>query len=217
MNSDFFYLVISFLYIGILVLLGLVFYRCFHMRAEIVRKFIHIMTSLWIFLVEYKIESPAAKLIGPFLFILINGIFSRSEFSYLLGMDDRKRGNGLVYYPMAIFILVLLEITGILSSSSVVAGVLVMGWGDGFAALAGSIFGRNSYMVYGKYKKSIEGTLAMFAVSAAVILIFTDMNWYYALAVAFIAAFLENVTPLGLDNLSVPIAVACMTEVICSL
>ena len=92
-----------------------------------------------------------------------------------------------------------------------------MGWGDGLAALAGSRFGRNSYLVYGKYKKSIEGTAVMFAASAVIIVIFTDMEWYYAASVAFVAALMENVTPLGLDNLSVPIIVSLLSEVICSL
>ncbi len=217
MTSDLIYLAISFLYIGILVLIGLILYRCLHVRAEGVRKFIHILTSLWIFIVEYRLSSPWAKLIGPFLFTIINGLFSRSRFSYLLGMDDRERGNGLMYYPLSIFILVLLEIAGVLSPSSVIAGVLVMGWGDGLAALAGSRFGRNSYLVYGKYKKSIEGTAVMFAASAVIIVIFTDMEWYYAASVAFVAALMENVTPLGLDNLSVPIIVSLLSEVICSL
>ncbi len=217
MDSDSIYLVISFLYIGLLAFLGFIFYRFCHLRAEAVRKFIHIMTSLWIFLVEYKLKNPVAKLIGPFLFIFFNWFFSKSEFSSLLGMNDRKRDSGLVYYPLSIFILVLLEISGLISSSSVIASVLVMGWGDGLAALIGSRFGKNSYLVYGRYKKSMEGSFVMFAVSFAIILIFTPLSWYAALLTALAASVAENITPLGLDNLTVPFSVAILSEVLCSL
>lgn len=217
MGSDCLYLAISFLYIGILALIGLLLYRYCHLRAEGVRKFIHIMTSLWIFIVEYKIKSPVCKLIGPFIFIFLNLIFSKSRFSSLLGMNDRRRDSGLVYYPLAIFVLVLLEIAGYISSYSVIASVLVMGWGDGLAALIGSRFGRNSYLVYGKYKKSIEGSSVMLAASFAIIMLFTPLKWYAALLIALLASFAENVTPLGLDNLSVPFSVAILSEVLCSL
>ncbi len=208
---------LSFVYIGLLAAIGFVLYRYLKVRAEGVRKFIHIMTSLWIFLVEYKIENPYLKLVGPFLFIFLNGIFSFSGLSAILGMNDRRRDNGLIYYPLSIFILVLCQNIGYLNRDSVIAAVLVMGFGDGFAALIGTRFGKSKYFVYGKYKKSKEGTITMFLVSLAVVCIFTELHLYYALLVAFAAALLENITPLGLDNLSVPIAVAMLSEVLCSL
>ncbi len=208
---------LSFVYIGLLAAIGFVLYRYLKVRAEGVRKFIHIMTSLWIFLVEYKIENPYLKLVGPFLFIFLNGVFSFSGLSAILGMNDRRRDNGLIYYPLSIFILVLCQNIGYLNRDSVIAAVLVMGFGDGFAALIGTRFGKSKYFVYGKYKKSKEGTITMFLVSLAVVCIFTELHLYYALLVAFAAALLENITPLGLDNLSVPIAVAMLSEVLCSL
>lgn len=217
MQSDYLYLLISFSYIAILVAIGFLLYRYLRVSSEGVRKFIHIMTSLWIFIVEYKIDNIYLKLLGPFLFIFINGAFSFSSFSSLLGMNDRRRDNGLIYYPLSIFFLVLLEHFGVLSRSSVIAGVLAMGFGDGLAALIGTKFGKNSYLVYGKYKKSKEGTATMFIVSLAVLLLFTELPLYYALLVALVAAFFENMTPLGLDNLSVPFSVAILTEVLCSL
>lgn len=217
MNSDYIYLLISLAYIGLLAVIGFVLYRYLKVKAEGVRKFIHIMTSLWIFLVEYKIANSYLKLLGPFLFIFINGVFSFSGLSSILGMNDRRRDNGLIYYPLSIFILVLVQNLGYLNRDSVIAAVLVMGFGDGFAALVGTRFGKSKYLVYGKYKKSKEGTLTMFLVSFAVICMFTDLHIYYALLVAFVAALLENITPLGLDNLSVPLSVAILSEALCSL
>jgi len=217
LSSDYIYLLISFAYIGFLGAMGFVLYRFCRVRAEGVRKFIHIMTSLWILLVEYKIENPYLKLLGPFLFIFINGTFSFSGLSSILGMNDRRRDNGLIYYPLSIFILVLCQNLGYLNRNSVIAAVLVMGFGDGFAALVGTRFGKSKYLVYGKYKKSREGTATMLLVSFAVICAFTDLGILYALLVAFVAALLENMTPLGLDNLSVPISVAILSEALCSL
>ena len=79
-----------------------------------------------------------------------------------------------------------------------------MGYGDGLAALIGSRWGRHQYSVMNA-RKSWEGTLVMFFVSLAVVLIFTPYSLATALVMALVAAFFEAVTPLGLDNITVPL------------
>lgn len=217
MNNDFFWLLVSFGYICTLVLLGFIFYRYLHLGSEKVRKFIHIFTSLWILIVAYKMESPILMLLGPFCFIFINAVFVYGGFGKYLGMGDRKRDNGLIYYPLSIFVLVLLSILGLCQKEHVVAGILVMGFGDGLAAIVGTEFGRHSYKVYSKYKKSLEGSAAMLAVSLSVIMLSTHCNIWVALVVSMVATVLENVTPLGFDNITVPISTALLLEVLCSL
>lgn len=217
MDSNLFWLLFSFGYICALVCIGYVLYRFFKVDSEGVRKFIHIFTSLWILIVFYGLDNAFSMLLGPFCFVFVNTLFVYGGFGKYLGMGDRKRDNGLIYYPLSIFILVLLSILGVLHKESVIAGVLVMGFGDGLAAIVGTRFGHHGYKVYSRYKKSIEGSLAMFVVSFLVILIATHCNPFIALAVALASTFLENITPLGFDNISVPMATSFLLEVLCSL
>lgn len=217
MESNLFWLIVSFAYIGTLALLGFVFYQCLRMHSESVRKFIHILTSLWIFIVLYKMSNPIMMLLGPFLFIFFNSAFVYCGFGKYLGMSDRKRNNGLIYYPLSIFILVLLYIKGVVVRENVVCGVLIMGFGDGLAAVVGTLIGRHRYAVFDKYKKSLEGTLTMLVVSLVVLLIFSNRPIYQCIIVAIVAALLENMTPFGFDNVSVPIISALLLEMLCRL
>lgn len=217
MDRNIFWFFFSFAYIGLLALLGLVFYQCLHMKNESVRKFIHIFTSNWVFIVFYGMDSPFWMLLGPFLFIIINTVFIYGGFGSFLGMDDRKRDNGLIYYPISLFFLIVLNLSGYIEEQNVIAGILIMGWGDGLAAFIGTLLGHHSYRVFSRYKKSVEGTVTMMFVSLAVILLSTSTPWYFAIVVALIASILENVTPLGIDNITVPIISSILLEAICRL
>jgi len=132
-------------------------------------------------------------------------------------MADRKRDNGLIYYPLSIFILVLLFLLGYIKKENIVSGILIMGWGDGLAAVVGTHIGQHGYRVFSKYKKSIEGTATMLIVSFIVLVIFSSLNWYMLILVAIAATLLENFTPLGFDNITVPILSAFLLEALCHL
>ena len=207
----------SFLYVAALVLIAVFAYKKLTWSGESVRKFIHILASCWIFVPAYKMDDLLSMAIGPILFTLINGLFVFGGHGAALGMGDRKRDNGLVYYPISLLILVVLYSMGYISSSSMICGVLIMGWGDGFAALIGYRWGKHSYVIYKKYKKSIEGTVAMTIVSFAIAFFFGGLSFVDALLVAAAASALENITPLGFDNITVPIASACIVEALCHL
>ncbi|MBO5769707.1 MAG: hypothetical protein J6R23_00440 [Spirochaetales bacterium] len=210
-------LVLSFIYIGIIVLSALFLYWKLKWKGESVRKFIHILTSCWIFILVYRMDNWLCMVLGPFLFIFVNGFFVYGGYGVLLGMGDRKRDNGLIYYPISLLFLVILYIKGAISSEAILTGILIMGWGDGLAALIGSRWGTHTYKIYGKYKKSIEGTLVMFAASFLVAYFFGGLSPLYSMILAFVAICLENFTPLGFDNITVPISSALLTEVLCRL
>jgi phytol kinase len=89
-----------------------------------------------------------------------------------------------------------------------------MAYGDASAALVGEKYGRRRYRVFAK--KSLEGSTAMFIVSfvsLAVSLVFFSFLYpiplfgsiLAALAVALVAVLAETFSPLGLDNLTVPL------------
>jgi len=101
----------------------------------------------------------------------------------------------------------------------VIASVLAWGLGDAAAALAGKRFGR--HYVEGKLvegRKSLEGTLAMFAVSfftvLSVLLAHSPMAWYLYAPIsaltAAVSAVVELYTRNGMDTLTCPFAVAAV-------
>lgn len=215
--NDIFFIACCAVYVVCEAMLALLGYRRLHWSSETVRKFIHILTANLIIPVIYWIEAPGAKLFGPALFIVINAIATYSGLGKLLGMSDSKRHVGLIYYPTSVLFLTFLHIQGWMSASSVVAGVFIMGWGDGLAGMIGSRFGKHKYTVFGKYHKSLEGSLAMAFAAFVVVLLASDASLWIALALAVVSTVIENISPSSLDNISVPILSAFLLEVLCTL
>ena len=197
----------SFVYILAVIGVAFVFYKVFHMGAEGVRKFIHILVSLWVFILVNMYDSYAWAMVGPVSFMIINFIAVYGGLASHLGMGNRKRDNGLIYYPFSLAVMVSLMYQGFLPSYAVIAATLMMGFGDGFAALIGTYWGKHKYVSIGG-KKSFEGSIVMFVVSLIVMMLFTPCPWYWSIIIAFIATVLESFTPLGFDNITVPLITA---------
>ncbi|PNX49028.1 MAG: hypothetical protein BV459_00875, partial [Thermoplasmata archaeon M11B2D] len=96
-------------------------------------------------------------------------------------------------------------------------GILAMSYGDGLASLIGIKYGKHTYTVF-KDTKSFVGSLAMFACTFVLLVIalafyaepLTIRSIVYLLCMAGVATVVEGITPLGLDNLSVPFVAAVM-------
>ena len=205
MNTNLLATIYSFIYILAIIAVAFVLYRFTKIGSEGVRKFIHILVSGWVLILVNCYDSLAWAVIGPVTFIFLNAAFVYSGFSKYLGMGNRKRDNGLIYYPLSILVLVIMMYNGLADERIVISSVLMMGFGDGLAALIGSRFGRHGYSFIGG-KKSLEGTLTMFAVSLTILLVvYSEGPWYVSLLVAIFATLLENITPLGFDNITVPL------------
>ncbi len=212
--SDIQICMLCFLYVTAEVFAGFLLSRYARWKSEYVRKFIHILTSLIIVPCEYSIQSPYWRPLVPAAFILINAFAVLSGLIGPLGIKDPKRNIGLVLYPVSVTAVVILESSGVISPSSAICGVLIMGCGDGSAAVVGTLCGKHGYTVYGKYHKSLEGSLAMAVVASAVVLIFTDMGIISALITGIVMAAVENLSPSSVDNVSVPLAAAFLVELL---
>ncbi|MDY4799920.1 MAG: hypothetical protein SO157_11375, partial [Bullifex sp.] len=123
------------------------------------------------------------------------------------------RDNGLIYFPITLLVLTLCFYRGIITSRAVITGVLAMGYGDGLAALIGSKLGKHKYSVFGA-TKSYEGSAVMI-LTVFVICLLLGYSLPACLIIAVVSALLESVTPLGLDNLTVPILTALLGELLC--
>lgn len=187
--------------------------------AAAARKFIHIGVSHWWLIAMALIDDPWVASVGPAGFVVINALALR--FKLLPAMDEgRDRGNlGTVYFPISLLVLVNLCWRGVMPAWVGGIAVLVLGWGDGLAALVGEGNSAPGVRIWGG-RKSAAGTLMMFSASFAVTLVFTLIfNARYgdlvpAIGVSTImaaaAAAVEFFTPFGIDNITVPLAVAAL-------
>jgi phytol kinase len=123
-------------------------------------------------------------------------------------MSFSGAGNefGLVYYCIAFTALAVLFYD---RPIVVAAGMLPLAFGDGMGAVVGLNYGAHRYRIVDR--KSLEGTLAVFAAAAAGVafgLLFYGMAWpqaaAMAVAIGLVTAVVEAAAPWGLDNLAIP-------------
>ena len=187
------------------------------MLPSATRKVIHIGVAHWWLIAMTMMDDPWVASVGPLSFIIINALDIR--FRLLPAMDEVADGRnwGTVYFPVSLLVLVNLCWRGVMPAWVGGIGVLVLGWGDGCAALVGERSGGAGLRIWGG-RKSAAGTAAMFAASFAVTLVFTLAFSHRfgallpaagaAAATAAVATVVELVTPLGIDNITVPLVVA---------
>ena len=205
------------LYVCLEALVAFVFHKFHLVKSEGIRKFIHIATSFLIFPVIYGIKEPALRYVGPLFFVFFNAIASYGGMGRAIGLSDEKRHIGLVVYPLSVLFLVFLFNTGYMGAESAVSGVLIMGLGDGMAALVGTKWGKHKYKVFKVGVKSVEGTFSMFVASFLVVYFLSPCGVLVALFVALFSSLVENISPSGVDNATVPILSSLLLEVLCRL
>lgn len=168
---------------------------------EAARKFIHIFVGFWFLIAIWTIENTWLALIAPVFFIGMN--YASYKFGLFDAMErDQKSENdlGTVYYviTLAVVTLVAWEF-GFKNEGAYV--ILLMAFGDGLSALLGQKF--PTFKLY--RNKSLTGFLTVFIAALALGFIFVPEIGLALILLAFIAAFVELVTPRGLDNLSLPL------------
>ena len=89
-----------------------------------------------------------------------------------------------------------------------------MAFGDGLAGLIGKSINSPKWLVLGQ-TKSIAGTLTMgsvVAITTTTISLVNNLNIQplEILVISLIATFLEQISPWGIDKLTVPIGVTCI-------
>ncbi len=202
-------LIASYLLIFLIIGLSTILQKKKILNEEGARKFIHIGVSNWWILAMIFFHDTNAlwfAIIPPITFIILNYLSYRMNL--LKAMERGGNGNlGTVYFPISLLILVVLTF-GVLKNPYIGAiGILVMGYGDGLAAVIGKAYGKHKFA----FGKSIEGSLAMFIISFIVVFVVSIniasilVSLILALGVAAFATMIELLTPKGLDNLSVPL------------
>ncbi len=190
--------------------------RRLHVDPDLTRKFVHLATGALVLFAPAFFESSTPPLVISALFVLF--LLVALNRGWLPGIQGTAENRfGPLYFGLAFLILTVFcwdtEIVVLM------AGMQVLTWGDGFAAIVGGRYGRRPFTVI-KGRKTVEGTLTMFV--ASFLALAGTLAWFgaaspamilwIALSVALVSTAVELVTPPGLDNLTIGLAAAFFTH-----
>ena len=200
-------LIVASIYILVIFLTSKLFEK---KGKEVTRKYIHIMLSNIWFISMAFFDNYIIATILPMLFVIINSLSYKFNLIKIMEREDKKEGIGTVYYAISLTVLSLVTFY-INKPILALPGILIMGYGDGLAAVIGQKVKSKSFNILGS-TKSIAGSATMLIVSLIIsILIFSFIGIEYlilkAFLIAIIATILEAISVKGLDNITVPLII----------
>ncbi len=200
------------LWITVILLISFLCKRYLPEQEELSRKIIHIGTGpvillAWLFDIPKNIACLSASLITAALGV-------NYKYRLLPTIEDIERKSfGTIAYGSSITLLLLLFWPHY--AASITIGILSMAFGDGFAGLIGRSIKSPKWSILGQ-TKSLIGTITMGSVVAITTLIISSANNLSItpleiIVISILGAFLEQISPWGIDNLTVPIGVTCVS------
>ncbi|ERJ11946.1 diacylglycerol/polyprenol kinase family protein [Haloplasma contractile] len=208
-NPNIIGLIISFAFVFFIIFMSTLLSRWTRLSEEGSRKFIHIGVSNWWIIAMLFFDDYLIASIVPIVFIIINSI--SYKFNVISAMERNDDSNlGTVYFPISLLVLVLFTFLYLNQPYIGALGILIMGYGDGLAAVFGKKFGKRKLY----QDKSVIGSAVMFISSTIVaIIILSCYNPVQLVLNVFlistVATILELFSKKGLDNLTVPILTSC--------
>lgn len=200
-------IVVSYVFIAI-VIVGAKFFEKAGKEAS--RKFIHIALANWWFIAMYFFDNVILLSIVPLSFVVINYIsYKKNLISVMERDEEEKDGLGTVYYALALLILCIYTF-GIIKRPEIgLCSVLIMGYGDGMAAIIGKSVKSYKYKI-GTTTKSLAGSATMLFITfviSAILLYVTNVDLWMlkAIIVALVLTIVEAVSVKGTDNITVPL------------
>ncbi|GCE64851.1 dolichol kinase [cyanobiont of Ornithocercus magnificus] len=178
-------------------------------EQELPRKIVHIGVGPIVPL-AWWLDVPRIVAIPVALTITLAALVNHRWHMFHAIEDVQRRSYGTVAYGLAITVMLLLYWPA--QPAAVCAGTLVMAFGDGFAGLAGQTLRSPSWHL-GNQQKSVAGTAVMAVTSCLVLttlilLSGSALPLLRLLLVTGLLVGLEQLSSLGLDNLTVPLAAA---------
>lgn len=202
-------IVVSFIYV-----FGVIFLAKFLERfgKEASRKAVHILVCNWWLLAMVFFDSPLWAAVVPACFVILNYLSYRFQIFSSMERGAGKGDLGTVYYAISLLLLALITFGPLNNPVVGGVGILIMGYGDGLAAVVGTRWPKWPYQIFGS-EKTLSGSLTMLGASFLVttlLLAATGQPQVLipAITLALLATVLEAATPLGLDNLTVPLVSA---------
>lgn len=168
----------------------------------------------WWFIASFMIKDYWLAISAPIFFIIFNTLNVIYNWIPSINTKRRDSNHGPIYYSVAVFLLT--AVTFHTPSLHIVGGIglLVMAYGDGFAALIGQKYGKHPYTIF-KGHKTFEGSFAMLLVSMIVIATYQllqlgSVNFIQVMLLSVVATLVEAISPHGIDNLFIPILVSLL-------
>lgn len=193
--------------VGVILLAAELSYRRGHLQGENGRKIIHILVASFIASWPFFMETSQIVLLSV---LMLGGVVVSRNLRIFTAIHDVKRRTwGDIIFPASIALL------AVASNYPWVfaAAVLHLAVADGMAALVGLKFSKKFYKVFG-LKKSIIGTSAFIVTSYAILILAShssngqpDISLALIIWLPLILALIENTSPYGTDNITVPLAV----------
>ena len=224
--QDWYYGFSAFFLLGSLLAVVELIRRHFRWTGEITRKITHVGTGFLVFISPLFLTSKMPAVVLGSFFTVFD--YFAIRFHWLKGMHGTGRTTyGTAWYPLAFTLLTFLCWEN--NKPALMTSMLVLAVGDASAALIGTRF-RNphSYNLTGD-SKSLEGSAGMFVVSFFVIMAsfyfldrweFLAWSWKITLLAAFTGSLMataaEAVSAKGSDNLTIPLSVAFVIQVMTS-
>lgn len=202
-------LIASLAIVGLILIINQYLWQRDVVRGEAARKLAHILIgsfiATWPLYLSYA-EIQLALLVG-----LVGAVIVRQFVLFPSIFDVRRRSIGDIAAPLIILLVAFIEPTKTIFAVT----VLHIAFADGMAALVGSRFGHKTAYNIMKQKKSLAGTAVFFTASIAIMTVAAIFRpsidpmttALYIVAIPVVATALENISPKGLDNITVPIAV----------
>ncbi|HYH35933.1 MAG TPA: hypothetical protein VD706_00330 [Candidatus Saccharimonadales bacterium] len=175
-------------------------------HSEFSRKFVHITVGSFVAFWPFFLSWNEIRLLS-LGFLVVVGL---SKYLHLFrAIHSVQRPTlGELYFAVAVGLM-----TFVTQNEWIyMAALLQMSLADGFAAVMGVRFGRQSYSMF-SHRKTLIGSLTFFVVSTGILVAYTQLA-DVQLGIAFIAGaaalatVIENFGVGGLDNLLVPLATA---------
>lgn len=164
--------------------------RKFNIHSEITRKLAHLLSGLFAILFSYFLNKNEF-IIAALIFFGFFSIAHTKKFLKSINVNHR-RTYGEIVYPLGLIALAM----GLYYTKSLfIIGVLILAIPDTIAGYIGFKLGKKS--------KSFLGSLAYFLTSLVILLL--GLNLRTSILFASILTLVEFASPLGLDNLSVPL------------
>lgn len=202
-------IIVSVLFIGIVMLSGKLFEKA---GKEASRKFIHIMLSNWWIIAMVFFDNVFSAALLPAIFVIINYVSFKTDLIKVMERDEgteNKDSLGTVYYAISLLILSIITFGPIQNPIIGLCGILVMGYGDGLAAVIGQSVKSKEFIVFGN-KKSIAGCITMFVISCIILsgFLYYNMSEFWCLkafVIAGLITLIETISIKGTDNITVPL------------
>jgi dolichol kinase len=210
-QNDWVGVAIVYIYVAIMLI---VTEKILHKYPSVSRKVLHIMVGNVAFLLPIFQTREVMAFLAAGPFIIFTFLMSpHTPIKSIRGKTSAAgHSMGLVYYSITWTVLAYVFFDNMVV---IAIGILAMSYGDGFASIIGTKFGKRKYKIFGD-EKSYIGSFSMFVFTLITMIVavlfyeisLTFQHFMFLSLIALVGAVIEGITPRGFDNLTVPFVIS---------